>query len=55
MKALLGTLLLLSTVTVNAETAVEAIAAHKHMGVATVLRFDDREPVFDIRWEAIVD
>src|SRR6185437_11446032 len=35
MKALLGTLLLLSTATVNAETAVEAIAAHKHMGVAT--------------------
>jgi len=35
MKALLSTLLLLSTATVNAETAVEAIAAHKHMGVAT--------------------
>jgi len=35
MKALFGMLLLLSTATVSAETAVEAIAAHKHMGVAT--------------------
>jgi hypothetical protein len=35
MKALLASLLLLSAACASAETAVEAIDAHKHMGVAT--------------------
>src|SRR5262249_49322088 len=35
MKALLVSFLLLGAASASAETAVEAIAAHKHMGVAT--------------------